>query len=186
MSIFHQLTLKNLDGNWRHIYLIFNQSVYINKLRKRKLIAVIRWALDQMYFTGTSTIYRKVGQSTSSTCNLESSVKASISCLLIPASIRNIRAPSFIVSVRSSLLSNCRFLTACLKVHWIRNLLGRITYTGKKGSGSNTDKLFFFSAGLLLILDTFSLARTIRFSSRFHWNAPSLNSTCTAGKRGKC
>lgn len=66
--------------------------------------------------------------------------------------------------------------------HWIRKLLGRITYTGKKDSGSNTHKLFFFSAGLLLILDTFSLARTIRFSSRFHWNAPSLNSTCTRGR----
>lgn len=34
------------------------------------------------------------------------------------------------------------------------------------------------NAGLLLILATFSLARTIRFSSRFHWKTPSLNKTC--------
>ena len=38
--------------------------------------------------------------------------------------------------------------------------------------------LFFTcNAGLLFILATFSLARTMRFSSLFHWNIPSLNRT---------
>jgi len=82
----------------------------------------------QIYFVGTPAIYWMIEQSiysTSSTCNLESSVKASISCLLIPASIRNIRAPSFIVSVRSSLLSSCWLLTACLIDQKIRKILDR-------------------------------------------------------------
>lgn len=114
--------------------------------------------------------------------SFESSVNARRSCLRIPSSIRKRRAPSLMVSVRSSFLwtrqslEPCLFKEALCKQRFLK-LPSGIKDKGSKWPRKDTDISFTCNAGLLLILVTFSLARTIRFSSRFHWKIPSLNRT---------
>lgn len=58
--------------------------------------------------------------------SLESSVKAIRSCRLIPASTKNILAPSRIVSVRSNFFWTCQFIDLCqenMRVLVVRHII---------------------------------------------------------------
>lgn len=61
---------------------------------------------------------------TSSIWSFESSVKASRSCRRIPSSTKKRRAPSLIVSVRSSFFATFQFLWVCLEGCGLVSIIG--------------------------------------------------------------